>query len=303
MRAMWILAGAFALSALSGCGNDAVKGVGVATGRDGAAPESSADMAKASRNAPGVMTAQASTGAPVRQFPVGFGSDSIIPAMVIRTGQASIEVDSLEPAIALVRQLAQRLGGYVANSSLQAGNDQVRSATLEVKIPASRFDQALAGLQPIGKVEYVNSTAEDVGEEYVDIGARVANARRLEQRLIELLATRTGKLADVLSVEQQLARVREEIERMEGRMRYLRTRSAVSTLAVTVHEEMPVLAGDGSWGVLAESLKQAWRNFIGFLAASIQAMGVLVPLGVIIGVLVAVARRYLPRRPPPPATT
>jgi hypothetical protein len=303
MRAMWVFAGACALSALSGCQNDTRKGVGVASGRDGATPERSGDMAKVTGNVAGVMASQATSGAAVRQFPVGFASDSIVPAMVIRTGQASIEVDSLEPAIALVRQLAQRLGGYVANSSLQAGHDQVRSATLEVKVPASRFDQALTGLQPVGKVEYVNSTAEDVGEEFVDIQARVSNARRLEQRLIELLATRTGKLADVLSVEQQLARVREEIERMEGRMRYLRSRSAVSTLAVTVHEETPVLAGDGSWGVLAESLEQAWRNFIGFLAASIQALGVLIPVGVIVGVLVAIARRYLPRRPPPPATT
>ena len=71
----------------------------------------------------------------------------------------------------------------------------------------------------------MNVSAEDVGEEYVDVQARVANAHRLEQRLIEVLATKTGKLSDILNVERELARVREEIERMEGRMRYLRTRT------------------------------------------------------------------------------
>src|SRR5205823_10851551 len=78
---------------------------------------------------------------------------------------------------------------------------------------------------PIGKLESVNVSAEDVGEEYVDVAARMANARRLESRLIDLLAARTGKLKDVLDVEQELARVREEIERYEGRLRYLKAHS------------------------------------------------------------------------------
>src|SRR5256884_9204276 len=114
-----------------------------------------------------------------------------------------------EPAVALVRTLARQLGGYIANTAMQTGRGQVRSATLEVKVPANRFDEGLSGLAPIGKLESVNVSAEDVGEEFTDATARMANARRLETRLIELIATRTGKLKDVLDVEQELARVRE----------------------------------------------------------------------------------------------
>src|SRR5256884_385010 len=142
----------------------------------------------------------------------------VTPAMILRTGQANIEVDSLEPAVALVRQLARQLGGYVANTALQTGRGQLRSATIEVKVPANRFDEGLGGLAPIGKLESVNVSAEDVGEEFTDATARMANARRLETRLIELIATRTGKLKDVLDVEQELARGREEIDRYEGRL-------------------------------------------------------------------------------------
>ena len=199
------------------------------------------------------------------------------PDMVIRTGQASVEVDSLDLAIARVRQLASRVGGVIANSTLQSGRDQVRAATLEIRVQAQRFDELVAGLTPFGKVETVNVTAEDVGEEYVDLSARVTNARRLEQRLIELLATRTGKLSDVLTVERELARVREEIERYEGRLRYLRARSAVSTLAVTVHEPPPLLAGAPSTNPIAQAFVQAWRNFVALLAALIASLGVLVP--------------------------
>lgn len=212
-------------------------------------------------------------------------SDSVVSSMIIRTGQASVEVDSLDRGIRAVRTLAGRVGGYIANSSITEGTDQMHSATLEIKIPAPRFEDAIGGLQPIGHLESVSVTAEDVGEEFVDVAARAANAHKLELRLIDILGTRTGKLSDVLAVERELARVREEIERQEGRMRYLRSRAAMSTLAVTVHEKPPVVAGTGTLGVLAEALRQSWRNFIGFVASAIAAMGTLLPLGAIVAML------------------
>ena len=212
-------------------------------------------------------------------------SDSVVSSMLIRTGQASIEVDSLERGIRAVRALAGRVGGYIANSSIAAGAEQMHSATLEIKIPAVRFDDAITGLQPIGQLESVSVSAEDVGEEFVDVAARAANGRKLELRLIDILGTRTGKLSDVLAVERELARVREDIERQEGRMRYLRTRASLSTLSVTVHEKAPVVAGTGSGGMLAEAFRQAWRNFIGFVASTIAAMGTLLPLGAIVGAI------------------
>ncbi|MEO5580533.1 MAG: DUF4349 domain-containing protein, partial [Gemmatimonadaceae bacterium] len=212
----------------------------------------------------------------------GSAATEIAPSMLIRTGQASIEVERLDPGIVRLRQLTTQLGGYVANSSISGGRDQVRSATLELKIPAARYDQAVNGLGGIGKVESVNTSVEDVGEEYVDLTARVTNAKRLEERLVTLLATRTGKLEDVLAVERELARVREEIERYEGRLRFLRTRAAVSTLTVTVHEPMPLLGQNPGENPIAAALRQAWRNFVGFIAWGIASLGVLIPAGLLI---------------------
>jgi hypothetical protein len=206
----------------------------------------------------------------------------VAPSMLIRTGSASVEVPRLDPAIIKVRQLAAQLGGYVANSSISGGQDQIRSATLELKIPAAKYDQAIGGLGGIGKVESVNTSVEDVGEEYVDITARVTNAKRLEERLTQLLATRTGKLEDVLAVERELARVREEIERYEGRLRFLRTRAAVSTLSVTVHEPAPLLGQNPGENPITSAFRQAWRNFVGFVAWFIAYMGILIPLGVVL---------------------
>ncbi len=214
--------------------------------------------------------------------------------LIVRTGQASIEVDSLEPAMTELRRVVQRAGGFVADASVQSGRNQLRQATLELKVPSTRFDELTEGLQPIGRLEFVNVGAEDVSEEFVDLSARVANGRRLEDRLVELLRTRTGKLQDVLSVEHELARVREEIERMEGRLRYLKTSAQLSTLSVSLHEPVPIVATHGP-GPIVEAFRAAWRNFVGVLAGAIASLGFVVPVLAFGWGLVVVGRKW--RRP------
>ena len=232
----------------------------------------------ASLAAEGAGVEQGSSGA----LPQVARDPAAMPSMIIRTGNASIQVDSLEVAVDAVRALAARHNGYIANSQMQAANAGIRSATLEIRLPSEKFDALLSGLSPIGKVEFVNVSAQDVGEEFTDVTARVTNSRRLEQRLIELLATRTGKLSDVLQIERELARVREEIERMEGRLRYLKAHVATSTMSVTVHEPGPIVGDQGSLGVIGEAFRQAWRNFVGFIAGLIASLGVLLPVGVLV---------------------
>jgi hypothetical protein len=211
--------------------------------------------------------------------------------MVIRTGNASIEVDSLEPAMDALRRLAQRVGGFVGNSTIQSGREQLRQATMEIKVPAARFDELTNGLPPLGRVEFVSVSAEDVGEELVDLTARVANSRRLEERLIDLLGSRTGRLQDVLAVERELARVREEIERQEGRQRYLKSRVSLSTLSITVHEPPPIVADHPGWNPLWEAMRQAWRNFVALLAGVIASLGFVVPVAAAAGAGIFLVRR------------
>ena len=223
----------------------------------------------------------------------------VAPGMLIRSGTASVEVDSVELAVARVQRLAQQLGGYVGNASLSGGEQAMRSATLELKVPAARFDQAVGGLRPLGKVESVQVQADDVGEEYVDLSARTANARRLEERLLGLLATRTGKLEDVLAVERELARVRQEIDTQEGRLRYLRSRVAVSTLNVILHEPRPVVGAYPGSSPIANAFRDAWRNFIGFMAGLIASLGFVIPVAVILALIYWLVRRLRRSSPPP----
>lgn len=212
-------------------------------------------------------------------------------AMLVRNGRASVEVKAVDDALARVRQAASQFGGFVANTAVQSGKDEQRSAMLQIRVPSAQFDGLVASLSQLGKVESVSVSAEDVAEEYVDLGARAANARRVEARLVELLATRTGKLSDVLTVEQELARVRQETERYDARMRWLERRATLSSLDVSIHEKLPLLDSPRGRGPIAEALAEAWTRFVGVLAWCIASLGVLIPVAVIIGVGVAVGRR------------
>jgi hypothetical protein len=220
-------------------------------------------------------------------------------AMLIRHGQASIEVKHVDDAVGRARQAAAQFGGFVAATSLRSGKDEQRAATLELRVPTGQFDALVASLSAFGRVESVSATVQDVGEEYVDITARAANARRLEARLVEMLSTRTGKLSEVLTVEQELTRVREEIERYEGRLKWLERRTALSSLELSLHEPLPLLDREPGRGPIAEAFAEAWTRAVRVLAWCIASLGLLLPLAALIGAGVLVARRLLRPGTPP----
>jgi hypothetical protein len=263
---------------------------GQATGAQASAPAANARMASARR-------ADRSFSSPLP--PSGVDPSG---AMLVRHGQASVEVKHVDDAVTKMRQTAAQFGGFVANTSFKGGRDEQRAATLEIRVPTGQFDALVSALGGLGKVESVSATAEDVADEYVDLGARLVNARRVEARLIEMLATRTGKLSDVLTVEQELRRVREEIERYDARLKWLERRAALSSLDVAMHEPLPLIERQPGPGPLAEAFAQAWARAIGVLAWCIAMLGVLIPL-LAIGLGVALLARRLLRPGAPPGVS
>jgi Domain of unknown function (DUF4349) len=290
-------------------GTGAGANVGGFAGRDEAKAErlaivnQSAPSAPSAAPAPMMARAGATADAAAANAGVSLGTPipSIDPtgAMLVRHGQASIEVKGVDDAVTRMRQTAAQFGGFVANTALRTGKDEQRSAMLQLRIPSNQFDGAVAALSQLGKVESVSVNAEDVAEEYVDLGARLANARRVEARLAELLATRTGKLSDVLTVEQELARVRQEAERYEARMRWLERRATLSSLDVSIHEKLPLIDSPRGRGPILEAFAEAWERMVSFVAGLIALLGILVPLGVLVLLGALVIRRFIRGGTPP----
>jgi hypothetical protein len=293
MRAQTMAIGLLQAALLMAC--ERPKTISNETGKPSEAPYDKASSPVALGAAGQTVSRQEnSAGAPPRERDQWFRPTGLDPAsrLIVRTGQASIEVDSLESSMAELRRIVQRVGGFVADASVQSGRNQLRSATLELKVPASRFDELTVGLGPLGRLQFVNVGAEDVSEEFVDLTARAANGRRLEDRLVELLRTRTGKLQDVLSVERELARVREEIERMDGRLRFLKSSAQLSTLSVNLYEPPPIVASHPGRSVIAEAFKTAWRNFVGVMAGAIASLGFVAPIMILGWGALILTKRY-----------
>ena len=181
-------------------------------------------------------------------------------------------------------------GRIITSTAASAARITDRGWTLEIRVPSGQFDAMVMALGGLGTVESVSATVQDVGDEYVDLGARVANARHMEARLVEMLARRTGRLSDALTVEQELRRVREEIERYDARLKWLERRTSLSSIEITLREPMSVLDQRGP-SPIAEAFGEAWRRAVGVLAWSIAALGVLIPLGLLIGLGVLIYRR------------
>ena len=275
-----ILASLFALAVVA-CGDRGVRTDALARDEAQVASQANAPMAlKADAGAVGrTENYEDHSDATTPKSPTDTAS---LPTMLIRTGQAEVRVDSLEPAIAALTALAQRSGGYVGNTSFMGGEERRRMATLQIRVPSGRFGDLQAGLATIGQVRSLSVQVQDVGEEYTDATARVKSKRAAEARMLELLRTRAGKLSDVVELEQALEQVREEIETTEGRLRYLRNQVGLSTMSVTLTEPGLNIAEPG-YHPIRDSFSAAWRNFTGFIAGLIAASGWLVPLALLLG--------------------
>src|SRR5262249_12843084 len=129
----------------------------------------------------------------------------------LRVTDVSETASQLQAAIAKVK-------GYVADSQLRPTQ---HSGRWTVRIPQDALDTFLAEAQQWGVVLSSRTTAEDVTEQFIDVEARQKAKRSEEARLLKLLEEQTGTLTDVLAVEQQLHRVREELEQTDGRVRFL----------------------------------------------------------------------------------
>jgi hypothetical protein len=136
-----------------------------------------------------------------------------------------------------VDRMVGEMGGWFGQVNVSGDSGRGRSLTATLLVPASRLDAALTTLKPLGNVLHESQSGEDVTDQVVDIQARLSNARHTETRLVDLLQKRTGELDHVLAAEREIARVREEIERLEAQRKNLDRRVTFATLKLEVIEE------------------------------------------------------------------
>jgi|SRR5271166_4982527 len=157
--------------------------------------------------------------------------------MVIRTAQLSLITKQFDKARANLEAILRRHRGYVGELKANDAMGSARTLTATLRVPADQLDATLSEVKTLGRVESESQSGQDVTSQYVDLQARLTNARNTEQRLTDLLRNRTGKLSDVLEVEQELDRVRGEVEQMEAERKNMANQVSFATLNATITED------------------------------------------------------------------
>jgi len=156
---------------------------------------------------------------------------------LIRNATVELEIVSFDDAVQKITTLATEERGYVAttNSQKQA-NGKLRGQVI-VKVLPDNLDRFLQKIRGLGELKNQTLGTEDVTKAYFDTDARLKNARVMEERLIEMLKTKTGKVSDLLQVEKELGRVREDIEKMQGELKYWDSQVQFATVTISLAEK------------------------------------------------------------------
>ena len=186
---------------------------------------------------------------------------------IVRTATLRILTTDFDAARPAVEQILIGQGGFVGNLDVSGDRGESRSLTATVRVPADRLVATLTAFRQLGQVVAESQGADDVTERMVDLGARLANARNTEKRLTTVLEQRTGKVADVLEVEREIARVREEIERMDAERTTLDLRVTYATITLAILEPRkaaldlgPITASDRLRNAAIDGVRQAWES-------------------------------------------
>jgi len=179
--------------------------------------------------------------------------------LIARTVSLSVVVKDFDAGRASMDAVLARHKGYAASLNVSTPLGAARRLEASLRIPAPKLEAALHELKSLGRVEGESQNGEEVTAEHADLVARIKNDRETEVRLQDILRTRTGKVKDVLDVEQEIARVRGEIEQMEAEQKNLEHRVDFATIDLKLAEEYKAQLGTPAPSVVIQ-LRNATIN-------------------------------------------
>lgn len=250
----------------------------------------------------------AQTQVSLNQADAANAASQAIERKIIRNANLTLEVTSPPESQRKITSIAESHQGFVVTSEATQRTTEDASkpaivVTLVVRVPAAQFNQAMEEIRATGlRVIQEKITGQDVTEEFMDLEARIKNQKALEAQFLEIMK-RAGKVEEALNVQRELAEVRTQIEKLEGRRRFLENQASLSTINVTLQSPTQIVSASGFW----YSVRSAFSDGVDVAAAIvlflIRAFVALLPVLLFIilpFVLIArwVIRRVLRKRTP-----
>ena len=192
--------------------------------------------------------------------------------LIARTAELRLVVTKLDEARATVQSVLLKHKGYAANLNVGDVANTSRELHASLRVPSQELLATLSELKSLGYVSDESQAGEEVTAEHADLVARLKNSRETEIRLQDILRNRTGKVSDILEVEQEIARVRGEIEQMESELKTLNHRVDFATINLTINEEYKAKV---SGGTPAIGIRLHNATVAGFQSAASSALGMI----------------------------
>ena len=165
----------------------------------------------------------------------------------------------------------------------------MQSGTIAVRVPAVSFGKALSDAAKLGEVKNRQIQTQDVTEEYVDLPARITNSQAHVRALLDLLA-RAKTVDEILQVQQVLTQAQQQLEELQGRLRYLNEHTSYSTITMTIYEIGAVVTPRGEWGV-TKAFGDALHNLVDAVNAIVRGLGMLIPVVLALGIIAYIMYR------------
>lgn len=196
---------------------------------------------------------------------------------LIRNGAMSFEVKEVMSARRAIVAFTNELDGYIASEKLINNDDKTRFEQV-VRIPGNRLDDFVALVDTLArKMDSRDFSSQDVSEEFVDLEGRLRAKRGVEARYREIVK-QAKTIKEVLEVEDQIGVVRGDIEKIEGRLKYLSNKTSFSTVTLNYYEHYSeAVPGIGS--KFAESFFGGWNGLMIFLVAITRTWPFLLIIG------------------------
>jgi hypothetical protein len=200
--------------------------------------------------------------------------------------EIQVEAGKFETVFDQAIMLAGRYGGYLVSSNAYASGEDstMKSGTVAIRVPSTSFTQAMTDATKLGTLKNETLSTQDVTEEYVDLQARIKNSQAHVDALVTLLG-QAKTIDEILRVQSVLTEAQQELEQLEGRMRFLDEHTSYSTITMTIYEKgtEPVVASTG-WGV-GTAFKDALHYLVRVFNGLIRGLGVLIPVLIVLAII------------------
>ncbi len=172
-------------------------------------------------------------------------TDASLERKIVKNVYLEMDTEEIENTFNSIHQYVTSLGGYIEYSNIgdvvynyydrTQSTEQMRYATINARVPSDKLESTIGYVETVGEIRTRTLNTQDRSDYYYDVENQVENLKVRETRLRDLMND-AEDISDVIEVERELARVRNEIDSLTRDLSYIDKEVDYSTLNMQIRE-------------------------------------------------------------------